>query len=136
MDGRYQERLTRELAMVTARLRGNDGARIERHAEVIEVPVTGDSMDGVRAALDRDIDLATRSLLVVRTRQLARALDRVGQGRYGTCEECGGAIAPARLAALPEVTTCVRCQDALEREARATARREAADADRFELVEA
>jgi len=31
------------------------------------------------------------------------------------CEECGEAIAPARLRAMPEVTTCVRCQDRLER---------------------
>jgi RNA polymerase-binding transcription factor DksA len=29
--------------------------------------------------------------------------------------ECGEAIAPARLQALPEVQTCVRCQDRIER---------------------
>jgi RNA polymerase-binding transcription factor DksA len=29
--------------------------------------------------------------------------------------ECNEAIAPARLRAMPEVTTCVRCQDRLER---------------------
>jgi RNA polymerase-binding transcription factor DksA len=29
--------------------------------------------------------------------------------------ECEEAIAPARLRAMPEVLTCVRCQDRLER---------------------
>ena len=45
-------------------------------------------------------------------------LERLREGEYGTCEECSEAIAPARLKAMPEVTTCVRCQDQLERSAR------------------
>ncbi len=61
--------------------------------------------------------LATRSLLVERANRLAEALQRLGEGKYGTCEACGEAIAPARLKAMPEVTTCVRCQDRLERSA-------------------
>jgi RNA polymerase-binding transcription factor len=36
-------------------------------------------------------------------------------GEYGICQECEERIAPARLRAMPEVTTCVRCQDRLER---------------------
>jgi DnaK suppressor protein len=39
-------------------------------------------------------------------------------GDYGTCVECEEPISPARLQALPEVTTCVRCQDRLERQGR------------------
>jgi DnaK suppressor protein len=46
---------------------------------------------------------------------LSAALDRLNEGQYGTCVECGEAIAPARLQALPEVQTCVRCQDRIER---------------------
>jgi RNA polymerase-binding transcription factor DksA len=47
--------------------------------------------------------------------RLTAALDRLKNGDYGTCVECEEAISPARLQALPEVTTCVRCQDRLER---------------------
>ncbi|MCL6648184.1 MAG: TraR/DksA family transcriptional regulator, partial [Chloroflexi bacterium] len=43
------------------------------------------------------------------------ALDRLRDGEYGTCVECGEPIAPARLRAMPEVLTCVRCQDRIER---------------------
>ena len=63
----------------------------------------------------REMALATRSLLAERTNRLAEALERLRDGTYGTCQECAEAIAPARLKAVPEVITCVRCQDRLER---------------------
>ena len=61
---------------------------------------------------------AVRGLLVERANRLAEALERLRSGEYGVCEVCGEAISPARLRALPEVATCVRCQDAEERRAR------------------
>ena len=77
-----------------------------------------DAVDEIRVSEDREISLATRSLLVERANRLAEALERLRKGTYGVCEECGEPIAPARLEALPEVTTCVRCQDRIEREIR------------------
>src|SRR3972149_970189 len=41
-----------------------------------------------------------------------------GEREAGPGGEGGEPIAPARLKAMPEVTTCVRCQDKLERLAR------------------
>jgi DnaK suppressor protein len=40
---------------------------------------------------------------------LDRALARLAEGTYGTCERCGGHIAVERLAARPAATTCIRC---------------------------
>ena len=74
-----------------------------------------DEVDVIRLNEDREMNFATRSLLVERANKLAEALERLRGGEYGVCEECGEAIAPARLRAMPEVTTCVRCQDRLER---------------------
>ena len=37
------------------------------------------------------------------------ALVRLAAGDYGHCAVCGRAIAPARLRARPEATTCVAC---------------------------
>ena len=53
-----------------------------------------------------------------RVNRITAALDRLNDGEYGTCVECSEKIAPARLRALPEVQTCVRCQDRLERRGR------------------
>jgi RNA polymerase-binding protein DksA len=37
------------------------------------------------------------------------ALQRMENGTYGRCEDCDGAIAEARLKALPYTTRCIEC---------------------------
>lgn len=39
------------------------------------------------------------------------ALNRIETGDYGLCSECGNAINPARIAALPYATKCINCAD-------------------------
>jgi DnaK suppressor protein len=58
---------------------------------------------------------ASRERLIERIDRLTAALKRVEEGTYGTCIECDKPIAPARLRAIPEVATCVSCQEKLER---------------------
>lgn len=40
-----------------------------------------------------------------------QALERLQSGEYGVCRECGEEINPARLDALPFVTTCISCAE-------------------------
>jgi RNA polymerase-binding transcription factor DksA len=44
-----------------------------------------------------------------RAASLERALSRINEGTYGTCERCGQPIHPDRLAVLPGVRTCIHC---------------------------
>lgn len=44
------------------------------------------------------------------------ALDRLAQGTFGQCEQCGRAISRERLEAIPYARTCIRCARAGERE--------------------
>ena len=74
-----------------------------------------DEVDEIQENERREIGFATRELLVGRVNRLTAALESLKSGDYGTCVECEERISPARLQALPEVTTCVRCQDRLER---------------------
>ena len=46
--------------------------------------------------------------------QAEHARDRMAQGAYGVCEDCGSKIADERLEALPDATRCVACQAAWE----------------------
>jgi DnaK suppressor protein len=65
-------------------------------------------------------DAVTFAVADHRARQLAevtRALDDIDAGRYGTCRECGEAIAKARLKVMPFATRCVACQARVERAA-------------------
>ena len=109
------KRIEQELDEVKGRLhRAGVGAASDDVDDVGFGP-QADPADEMRVSLDREVAFATRSLLVERTRRLAAALERVRNGSYGVCDECGGTIARARLRALPEVATCVGCQDRLER---------------------
>ena len=110
-----KERLEQDLMTVVSRLRQMDGAVA---MEDLPGPISsgdGDDVDGIQESVRREIGFATRELLVERAHRLQAALDRLREGEYGTCVECGETITPARLRALPEVQTCVRCQDRLER---------------------
>ena len=42
------------------------------------------------------------------------ALERIEEGSYGTCEECGVRIPKTRLNAIPYTALCVNCAGALE----------------------
>jgi DnaK suppressor protein len=70
--------------------------------------------DAAQASERRDLALMNRQRLAERISRLTTALERLEEGGYGTCEMCGEEIEPARLAALPEATTCLRCQEQRE----------------------
>lgn len=46
--------------------------------------------------------------------QIQDALRRIDGGRFGQCDECGNAIARARLQALPYTRHCIECARRLE----------------------
>ena len=107
--------LQEQLQHVVGRLRDLGGAfMVDDGSGVLdddeEVTEAGAGVEG-----EREIIFSVRSRLLERANRLADALERVRSGEYGTCEVCGCAIVPARLRVMPEVTTCVACQDAVER---------------------
>src|SRR6187551_2274560 len=42
------------------------------------------------------------------------ALERIDDGSFGQCVECEGAIAKARLNAIPYTPVCIKCASAME----------------------
>jgi DnaK suppressor protein len=115
-----RQRLEKDLKDAVGRLRQMGGAQAleDLLGQSGEHWSYADEVDEIQASERREIGFATRELLVERVNRIASALDRLNQGEYGSCVECGEQIAAARLRALPEVQTCVRCQDRLERAAR------------------
>lgn len=41
--------------------------------------------------------------------EIEAALAKLEDGTYGTCEDCGNQIAPARLEAMPSARYCITC---------------------------
>ncbi|ATG21810.1 TraR/DksA family transcriptional regulator [Ralstonia mannitolilytica] len=97
-------------------------ARIERQLSVLGATVVPAS----REAPFEDADLAreeagerTNDVMLERYRtelaQLTAARDRMHQGRYGLCIDCGEPIAFLRLQAQPAAARCLPCQAKHER---------------------
>lgn len=47
--------------------------------------------------------------------QVDRALAKIEDDTYGTCESCGGSIVKARMRAFPRATLCIKCKEREER---------------------
>lgn len=59
-----------------------------------------------------DYEAAPEPLSESVRRELAEidaALDRIAEGRYGTCLSCGGPMGLQRLRAIPEARYCIGC---------------------------
>jgi len=110
-------KLEAELRQAIGRLRliGGGLAAEEVPGAIGDNTPFADEVDEIQANESRELGFATRTLLVERVNRIAQALDRLSQGEYGVCIECDQSIPLARLRALPEVQTCVKCQDRLER---------------------
>jgi len=47
--------------------------------------------------------------------KIQKAIERIENGNFGVCEECGEPISLKRLEARPETTLCIRCKEDQER---------------------
>ena len=93
--------------------------RLHREAAVPKASLAGgDFLDVAQDVEHQELARLSASRLSERAKRLQIALSRVSEGEYGVCSECGTSIPPQRLRAVPDATTCVACQERLERAAR------------------
>jgi DnaK suppressor protein len=76
--------------------------------------LTGDFADAAFESGSSEISSQLAEIEARELNQVNRALARLKQGSYGTCEICGCKIPVARLNALPYTTTCIKCQREME----------------------
>lgn len=110
----FRRRLEQELRITQSRLRDwplDPGAVSE--TSPTEGPA-GDPFDRIERTEARERHLDSRERLTDRLDRIVEAMARLDDGSYGICAVCGEEIAPKRLRAIPEATTCVRCQEHLE----------------------
>ena len=91
--------------------------RLQAEAAVPGASVGSDFLDVAQGVEGQELARLSVSRLTERAKRLHAALSRVATGEYGVCSECGTAISPRRLHAVPDVTTCLACQERLERKA-------------------
>jgi DnaK suppressor protein len=86
-----------------------------RNREGIAVTAQADDLDNVQSAGEREFAILSLDRESRLLRQVRDALERLRDGRYGMCSQCGAAISSKRLAAVPWAAHCVRCQEEADR---------------------
>lgn len=69
----------------------------------------GDHTSDAVLQMTRTVTAGQLSQLTV---EIDRALEKLDDGSYGLCDNCGGPIGPERLEALPWAMLCVACKSA------------------------
>ena len=79
--------------------------------------------DGIQDIGDEAANIYNKQVLLslnenerMRLQEVDEALDRIGNGTYGICEECGGQISLKRIEVRPVAKYCVPCLTQLEKE--------------------
>src|ERR1700709_1449615 len=128
LRGRRQTSGPRQMRTFSAASRGHAGimnesrasltaklAEIDEHMATLELkPVDQGSIsfgkrigEGTSLAVDRLAQVAVHDQLQVTRADVVRALEKLDEGSYGTCDVCGGPVAGGRLEALAWAVLCV-----------------------------
>jgi DnaK suppressor protein len=77
-----------------------------------------DPSDRATLESDRNFTLRIRDRERKLIGKIKEALERIEQGTYGICEDCGEEISTERLKARPVTTLCIDCKKSQETEER------------------
>jgi DnaK suppressor protein len=77
-----------------------------------------DPTDRASLESDRNATLRIRDRERKLINKIEEALQRIADGTYGLCEECGEAIGVERLKARPVTTLCIDCKNVQEADER------------------
>src|SRR5712692_3380241 len=91
-------------------------ARLQNEAAVPTADAaSSDFLDLAQSVEHQELARLTATRLAERAKRLHIALTRMADSEYEVCSECGTSIPRKRLLAIPDATTCVACQEQLER---------------------
>ncbi|MCG2584436.1 TraR/DksA family transcriptional regulator [Massilia sp. TS11] len=118
MDGLTTVQLAQLRAALLAQLatlEGQSSLQVSQQGHQLAVEeVETAPADKATVRLLNDLAIEAAGLHTAQIRSLRQALQRIDEGEYGDCEQCGQAIGFSRLAARPDARLCIRCQTLAE----------------------
>lgn len=102
----FRARIEQELARTLTALEATSDAAPDVEADQQRVG----RLSRIDAIQQQALTAGRRQLLVRQQRKLTAALDRLRNGEFGVCCQCGDPIALERLNVDPATPFCMRCQ--------------------------
>lgn len=81
-------------------------------------PEGGDVCDIASSDRERELTLRLSERERTKLRSIEDALERIKDGTFDECEDCGSRIPIGRLRAMPFTTVCVKCQSDKEKKSK------------------
>ena len=110
----FKDRLLGERQQLLARIAQQRGGQVSR----VDMAAAHDvraSDARAQATTEINEEFAMNEHATAELAAIDAALDRIAQGLYGQCQDCGATIPEARLAAYPMALRCVGCQTTAEK---------------------
>ena|SRR5579872_2303370 len=73
-----------------------------------------DPGDQVLTSTMESLRMSLQDAEVDEYRRIVRALEKIKEGTYGLCMDCGNMISEKRLQSFPDTTRCLACQEIFE----------------------
>ena len=83
--------------------------RVDHLDKELHEPLSADWEDQATDIENQDALSGQENVALEEIARIEAALLRIESGDYGSCVQCGIAIDPRRLAALPTATHCIQC---------------------------
>ena len=107
-DALLEERQRVEHALAT--LRDEHAGSLDDEVEEVSPTADNNLAETASATLGREIDYTLGDNAEQVISEIDAALERIEDGGYGTCSNCGEEIPPARLEANPWASLCIDCK--------------------------
>ena len=114
LQAQFKERLLGERQQLLQRIAAQRGGLVSRADMAAEHDVRA-SDARAQATTEINEEFAMNEHETAELAAIDTALERIAQGQYGECLDCGVTIPQARLDAYPMALRCVSCQDAAEK---------------------
>lgn len=118
MQKKHIEELRKLLEDQRNRLLENARRTLKGEIELAEEDLP-DEMDLASSVYEQNLSLRLRGRERGLLNKITDTLERMAEGDFGECEECGDEIGIARLRARPVTTLCIQCKEEQERREKA-----------------
>jgi len=113
MDKKRQDGYRKRLLAKQDELRGSV-SRTELDGRVADEDATQDPADKAANSYTKEFLFSQSNTDRTMLAAIDQALERINQGVYGECVQCGDEIQQKRLDAVPWTSHCMRCQEKQE----------------------